>query len=86
MGNLEFIQSATRLLSLSQYKEQVQHLTSMLLDNIEEQGWVTGVPLGVETPGLMVGIAGTGYALLRLASPERIPPVLLLAPPYTAPL
>jgi len=58
----------------------------MLLDNIEEQGCVTGVPLGVETPGLMVGIAGTGYALLRLASPERIPPVLLLAPPYTAPL
>ncbi len=86
MGNLEFILSATRLLSLSQYEEQVQRLTSMLLDNIEEQGCVTGVPLGVETPGLMVGIAGTGYALLRLASPERIPPVLLLAPPYTAPL
>ena len=83
MGNLEFVQSATRLLFLSQYEEQVQGLTAALLDSIESQGWVTGVPLGVETPGLMLGIAGTGYALLRLAAPERIPAVLLLAPPCT---
>ena len=84
MGNLEFVLSATRLLSLPQYEEQVQHLTSMLLDSIERHGWVTGVPLGVETPGLMIGIAGTGYALLRLACAERIPSVLQLAPPPTA--
>jgi lantibiotic modifying enzyme len=83
MGNLEFVLSATRLPSLSQYEEQAQRLTPRLLESIERQGWVTGVPLGVETPGLMIGIAGTGYALLRLASPERIPSVLLLAPPCT---
>jgi type 2 lantibiotic biosynthesis protein LanM len=82
MGNLEFVLSATRRLALSQYEEQVQGLTSALVDSIERQGCVTGVPMGVETPGLMIGIAGTGYALLRLASPERVPPVLLLAPPY----
>jgi lantibiotic modifying enzyme len=40
--------------------------------------------MGVETPGLMLGIAGTGYQLLRLASPEQIPSVLLLAPPCIA--
>ncbi len=79
MGNLEFVLGTTRL--LPQYEEQVQHLTSMLLDSIERQGCMTGVPLGVETPGLMLGIAGTGYGLLRLASAERIPSVLLLAPP-----
>ena len=84
MGNLEFVLSATRLLPLPQYEEQAQGLTSMLLDSIERHGWVTGVPLGVETPGLMTGIAGTGYALLRLACAERIPSVLLLAPPCTA--
>jgi lantibiotic modifying enzyme len=59
----------------------VRQLASMLLDNIEEQGWVTGIPRGVETPGLMVGIAGIGYALLRLAAPEQIPSLLLLDPP-----
>jgi len=86
MGNLEFVLSATRLLSLHQYDEQVQRLTSMLLDSIERHGWVTGVPLGVETPGLMIGIAGIGYALLRLACAERVPSILLLAPPSTATL
>lgn len=86
MGNLKFVLTATQRLALPQYEEQVHHLTSMLLDSIERHGWVTGLPLGVETPGLMTGIAGTGYALLWLACPERIPSVLLLAPPCTATL
>jgi lantibiotic modifying enzyme len=32
-------------------------------------------------PGLMVGLAGIGYGLLRLADPQRVPSVLVLAPP-----
>jgi lantibiotic modifying enzyme len=39
------------------------------------------VPLGVETPGLMTGLAGIGYQLLRLAAPDIIPSVLVLEPP-----
>jgi lantibiotic modifying enzyme len=35
----------------------------------------------VETPGLMTGVAGIGYGLLRLAAPLRVPSVLALAPP-----
>lgn len=81
MGNLEFVMGATKLPALSQYEEQVQSLISALLDSIERQGWMTGVPLSVETPGLMVGIAGMGYELLRLAASERVPSVLLLAAP-----
>jgi lantibiotic modifying enzyme len=53
----------------------------MQLASIEEQGWITGVPQGVETPGLMTGLAGIGYALLRLAAVEQVPSVLLLDPP-----
>ena len=44
----------------------------------EKEGWLCGVPLAVETPSLMVGLAGMGYQLLRLAAPERVPSVLLL--------
>jgi lantibiotic modifying enzyme len=40
-----------------------------------------GVPLNVETPGLLLGLAGIGYELLRLAEPERVPSLLTLAPP-----
>jgi lantibiotic modifying enzyme len=83
MGNLEFVLGATKLPRFSHYEEQTQGLTSAILESIEREGRVTGVPMGVETPGLMIGIAGTGYELLRAASPERIPSVLLLAPPCT---
>ena len=38
-------------------------------------------PSGVETPGLMTGLAGIGYGLLRLAEPRRTPSVLALEPP-----
>ena len=31
------------------------------------RGWGTGLPGGTEVPGLMLGLAGTGIALLRLA-------------------
>lgn len=41
---------------------------------------------GVDTPGLVNGLAGTGYRLLRLAAPERVPSALHLEPgPTTAP-
>jgi lantibiotic modifying enzyme len=43
--------------------------------------WRCGVPAGVETPGLMLGLAGIGYGLLRLGLPNRIPSLLSLAPP-----
>jgi len=81
MGNLETLLVVTQQLADSHYKERLQSITAMLLDSIDKQGWVGGVPHGVETPGLMTGIAGVGYAMLRLASPEQIPSVLLLAPP-----
>jgi type 2 lantibiotic biosynthesis protein LanM len=82
MGNLDVLLLATQRLPQAQaYKEYVKRLSSMLLESIEQQGWVTGIPQGVETPGLMVGIAGIGYALLRLAAPEQVPSVLLLEPP-----
>ncbi|GAB3212372.1 type 2 lanthipeptide synthetase LanM family protein [Marinactinospora thermotolerans] len=34
-------------------------------------------------PGLMLGIAGTGMHMLRLAAPDRVPSVLLLDPPVS---
>jgi type 2 lantibiotic biosynthesis protein LanM len=81
MGNLDILLTATQLLKDAYYQEQLRHITPMLLDSIDVCGWVSGVPQGVETPGLMTGLAGIGYALLRLASPTSVPSILLLAPP-----
>jgi len=81
LGNLDVLLCATRALAEPRYHEQLQTATAMVLDSIDEYGWVAGVPLGVETPGLMLGLAGMGYELLRLAVPEHIPSVLAVAPP-----
>jgi lantibiotic modifying enzyme len=53
----------------------------MVLDSIDRDGWQCGGPQSVEIPGLMLGIAGIGYQMLRLAEPDSVPSVLLLAPP-----
>jgi type 2 lantibiotic biosynthesis protein LanM len=85
LGNLEVLLTASQVPGYTQYRAEVARLTAMVLDSIDRQGWCTGVPLGTETPGLMLGIAGIGYELLRLAKPDRVPSVLLLAPPYSSP-
>ncbi len=81
MGNLDLLLLATQLLDKPEYQKQVDNISAMLLDSIDRQGWVTGVPLSVETPGLMVGLAGIGYELLRLAASGKVPSVLLGEPP-----
>jgi lantibiotic modifying enzyme len=35
----------------------------------------------IESPGLMTGIAGIGYAFLRHAAPQMVPSVLMLDAP-----
>ncbi|WP_329361959.1 type 2 lanthipeptide synthetase LanM family protein [Streptomyces sp. NBC_00669] len=54
---------------------------SAAVAQIERDGPVCGTPGGIATPGLMTGLAGIGHGLLRIAAPEQVAPVLLLAPP-----
>ncbi|HZR39653.1 MAG TPA: lanthionine synthetase LanC family protein, partial [Ktedonobacteraceae bacterium] len=85
MGNLDVVLKASIVLNDQRYQEEATRLTAMLLESIECQGWCTGVPMGIETPGLMTGIAGIGYELLRLVDHTRVPSVLLLEPPHFHP-
>ncbi|HET8840546.1 MAG TPA: type 2 lanthipeptide synthetase LanM family protein, partial [Ktedonobacteraceae bacterium] len=80
-GCLETVLVATQVLSGSRYQKPLKDLTQRFLTSIETYGYITGLPLHVETPGFMIGLAGIGYELLRLAVPEKTPSVLLLAPP-----
>jgi lantibiotic modifying enzyme len=81
LGNLETLLEASLREDGSQWREPVSRIASVVLQSIKEHGWVCGVPSGVETPGLMTGLSGIGYGLLRLAQPKRVPSVLSLAPP-----
>lgn len=81
LGNYETLMHALPLIKDPALLERIRLLPSQILAGIREHGWRCGVPLGVETPGLMVGVAGIGYGLLRVARPMQVPSVLALAVP-----
>jgi lantibiotic modifying enzyme len=81
LGNLDFILEASRTLSQLPVDLPVDQLSAMVLESAERNGWLCGIPLNVQTPDLMTGLAGIGYELLRLASPSEVPSVLMMEPP-----
>ena len=81
LGNAELLLMAARVLDRPEDHRALEQATALVVRSIEANGPVTGVPLGVETPGFMTGLAGIGYELLRLAEPDKVPSALVLAPP-----
>lgn len=80
-GNLDVLLVAATALGDHNWASHANRLAGAILDAAKETGWICGNALGVESPGLMTGIAGIGYELLRLAVPQRVPSVLALEKP-----
>ncbi|MGW7268251.1 type 2 lanthipeptide synthetase LanM family protein [Streptomyces sp. NPDC054842] len=55
--------------------------TGQVLALVEAQSHRCATPDHVPSPGLLTGLSGIGYGLLRLAHPETVPSVLLLGHP-----
>jgi lantibiotic modifying enzyme len=81
LGNLDFVVQAAERLGDPRWRPEANRRAALILESIDQEGWLCGVPLRVESPGLMTGLAGIGYGLLRLAEPTRMPSVLMLEPP-----
>jgi type 2 lantibiotic biosynthesis protein LanM len=81
LGNIELLLEASCQLDNPQWAQTTYDLAAGILAHIQATGWYCGVPMGVEIPGLMTGIAGIGFGLLRLAEPEQVPSVLTMAAP-----
>jgi type 2 lantibiotic biosynthesis protein LanM len=58
----------------------LQHRAGLMLDVAGRHAPCCGTPGGISTPGLLNGLAGIGYGLLRLGFAKRVPSVLLLEP------
>jgi type 2 lantibiotic biosynthesis protein LanM len=84
LGNLELFLQAHAVLGERRWRTEAERIAGGILADIEGRGWQCGHASAVETPGLMTGLAGIGYGLLRVAEPERVPAVLVLAPPGAA--
>lgn len=76
LGNLEVLHVAGEALGEPRWSAVAMRSAADVLREGSEEGWRCGLPQGHETPGLMMGLAGIGYGLLRLASPEHVPSVL----------
>jgi lantibiotic modifying enzyme len=81
LGNLEILALAAEILGTPGLDDRIGRLAGGILGSIREYGWRCGVLTRGEMPGLMLGLAGIGYGLLRQGAPERVPSVLRLAPP-----
>src|SRR5438876_920004 len=81
LGSLELLLQAGRLLEHQPWYAEAYRRARPIVDSVGRDEYLCGTPLGVDSPGLMTGLAGIGYGLLRLAEPARVPSVLTLEPP-----
>jgi lantibiotic modifying enzyme len=57
-----------------------RHRAALILGAVDQDGRHCGTPGGTPTPGLLNGLAGIGYGLLRLGFADQVPSALLLEP------
>jgi lantibiotic modifying enzyme len=69
---------ADALLALAAPPAVRRRRAGLILGALQWRGPGCGTPGAVVTPGLLTGLSGIGYALLRLAAPDRVPSALLL--------
>ena len=81
LGNLDILLVAAQILERPELADRARRLARGVLDHQQEKGWHYGVPGKLTPPGLMVGLAGFGFQMLRLAAPDQVPSILALEPP-----
>jgi type 2 lantibiotic biosynthesis protein LanM len=78
LGNLDLLLSAARALGDRELGDTASRLAAGILATVATGGPRCGGNADQEIPGLLTGLAGIGYGLLRAADPEAVPSVLLL--------
>jgi type 2 lantibiotic biosynthesis protein LanM len=80
-GNADLLLLGADMLDRPELRRTAEAAGARGLDRIEDERlpWPCGVAGASETPGLLLGLAGIGYFLLRLYDSRKIPTVLLPA-------
>jgi type 2 lantibiotic biosynthesis protein LanM len=81
LGQLEFFRCVSSELQCDDQTSEIESWQRALLSRIVAGYWVANTAHTLELPGLMLGLAGTGYSLLREALGKGIPSVLALEAP-----
>lgn len=81
-GRIELLLVAAGKLARPELLDTARYLASQTVTRATTQGgyrMFANLPISVLNPNFFQGVAGVGYQLLRLAKPEQLPSVLLLA-------
>jgi len=81
LGNLELLLQAGQTFNDLRWQTEAYRIASNIVECVARNEYLCGTPLSIGSPGLMTGLAGIGYGLLRLAEPTRVPCLLTLEPP-----
>lgn len=80
-GVIDLFVDAWRVTSDTSWMALAGSVADLVLNDARrEGGWRSGVPGGWSAPGLMLGDAGIGWTLLRVARPEQVPSGWRLGP------
>jgi type 2 lantibiotic biosynthesis protein LanM len=80
LGNLELLFADAERRKDPAAKGHARRLATTIAASVRAKP-LCGNPHRIETPGLLSGIAGIGYGLLRVADPRGVPSILTLDPP-----
>ena len=82
LGNSELFHMAGSTLERPEWNRMAHAVAMNVIKEKQEAGkYKTGVGCHIEVPGLLLGLSGIGYQLLRLAQPNQVPSVLTLEKP-----
>jgi len=85
LGNYALILGATRTTHTALTSADHDTIASHVLESIAHRGVQCGIPRGIETPGLLTGLAGIGLGLLRMGGHEVVDVLTLTLPRITTP-
>lgn len=82
LGSLDFLLTVCHERPTPELTTVILRHTAAIARQVQTGHWLCSTPFGVPTMGLMTGLAGIGYQLLRLAAPSNVPSLLRLSPPH----
>lgn len=84
LGHADILLIASQVLNEPAHATAAARLAAGAVRSWQATGqWQCGVPGGVETPGLFLGLAGIGYGLLRVREPRLVPSAVAVGFPYS---
>jgi type 2 lantibiotic biosynthesis protein LanM len=83
LGNLEALHVASEFPEFGRYTSNLDYFLEQEVHGIERNGWRSLLPNQTLSFGLMTGLSGIGFSLLRFSDLNSVPSVLQLAQPMS---